>query len=368
VSTLAKETDTRAFAADVELVCPQCAAALNLGGSAFECARCGVVARSIDGIPCFADPEYYWGEVPRETMRLANELACRQGWEAAIVQTIPDGALRKYVSDPRRADFQNVWGLPSTSVVLDVGAGWGAIACGLAQNFAHVVAAEGVLERARFIRKRASQSGLDHIQVVCADFLKLPFSRATFDAIVLNGVVEWVGLANREGDPRDLQLQFLRRIHELLKPGGVACVGIENRIGLSMFRGSRDHSGLAYTSLMPRAMARAWCRWKAGRHRSDVNTGYRTYTYSLGGYRRLFAEAGFSRCEPFHPVNGYNDPGVLLPLKNQNALLHYVNLLPTRTGGPRGALRCCLQMAAIRTGLWAQMASDYVFVLRKAEC
>ena len=44
--------------------------------------------------------------VPKETMRLANEIADARGWKAAVEETVPTGSLQQYICDPTRADFQ----------------------------------------------------------------------------------------------------------------------------------------------------------------------------------------------------------------------------------------------------------------------
>jgi ubiquinone/menaquinone biosynthesis C-methylase UbiE len=351
--------------APVALVCPDCQGKLHRDNAQLVCGKCGTVGRYLDGVPCFTDPEYYWGEVPLEKMRLANQVAEARGWETAVNEVVAEAKLREYICDPRRADFQHIWDLPANATVLDIGAGWGAIASGLAPHFSRVVAAEGVYERARFIEKRTRQAGLNGVQAVCADFLRLPFGAEQFDAIVLNGVLEWVGLARQDGDPRELQLQFLRRVREMLKPSGLVCVGIENRVGWDMIRGGGDHSGLSYTSLMPRSMARYWCRRHARRFRSDKNAGYRTYTYSMGGFRKLFREAGFEGFRPYHAYDGYNNPSTLLPLDNMRALLHFVDRMELGKSGWRGRVRETILRGAALTGLWRECASEFIFVLNK---
>ena len=318
-----------------------------------------------DGVSSFNDPNYYWGEISREAMERANCIAREKGWREAVDETVEKKTVREYICDPRRADFQYIWDLPRNSRILDIGAGWGAIASALAPNFETVVAVEGVLLRARFIDARVKQLGLNSVKVICADFLRLPLAPGQFDAVVLNGVLEWIGLASSEGDPRDLQLQFLRRVHELLKPSGFTCVGIENRVGWSVFRGGEDHSGLPYTSLMPRRMAAAWCNWKGRGYRSDANRGYRAYTYSLPGYRTLFREAGFTSVTPYHAWDGYNKPTVLLPLENRAALRQFVERLGLQESA-KSRVKRAIMKAAIGSGLWAQMASEYIFLVRKS--
>jgi SAM-dependent methyltransferase len=352
------------LSADIALACPSCLANLNHTDSGWLCSNCGNVGSDVEGFPCFNDPEYYWGEIPREAMQRANAIARESDWQRAVEQTVESASVRAYITDPRRSDFQHIWDLPKKSRVLDIGAGWGAIASGLGRNFDRVVAVEGVLERARFINARVRQLGLSSVQPICADFLRLPLAPGQFDVVVLNGVLEWIGLASPKGNPRDLQLQFLKRVYDLLTPTGFVCVGIENRVGWSMVRGGTDHSGLPYTSLMPRRMAAAWCNWKGRGYRSAANRGYRAYTYSLPGYRRLFREAGFRSVKPYHAWDGYNKPSVLLPLDEKPALLHFLGRLGLDASA-KGRLKLAVLKQVIRSGLWAQMASEYIFLVGK---
>ena len=347
------------------MACPSCLSSLNHAEPEWQCPKCGKAGSDVDGVPCFNDPEYYWGEISREAMQRANAIARESDWQRAVEQTVESPSVRDYITDPRRSDFQYIWDLPKNSRILDIGAGWGAIASGLGRNFERVVAVEGVLERARFIDVRVRQLGLSSVQPICADFLRLPLAPGQFDAVVLNGVLEWIGLASKTGDPRDLQVQFLKRVHGLLKPSGFVCVGIENRVGWSMFRGGIDHSGLRYTSLMPRPLAAAWCNWKGRGYRSAANRGYRAYTYSLPGYRRLFREAGFQSVKPYHAWDGYNKPSVLLPLDDKHALLHFLGRLGLQEFA-KGRLKHAVIKQVIRSGLWAQVASEYIFLVGKS--
>ena len=261
-----------------------------------------------------------------------------------------------------RADFQHLWNMPPASAILDIGAGWGAIASALGGEFKRVVAVEGVLERAKFIQTRVGQLGLENVTPICASFTRLPLGHGQFDAIVLNGVVEWVPLATLSGDPRQIQLDFLRRVRQLLKPRGLVCVGIENRVGWALLRGAPDHSGLPYTSMMPRRLAAIWCRRRSDAYRSDANVGYRTYTYSLPGYRKLFSEAGFTKVEVYHAWNGYNKPTVLLPLADDRALRAFYRRRTT-TSSLRNVVKRAAADVTARTGLWQYLASEYVFIL-----
>jgi len=347
------------MAANLILTCPSCGALLQ---DDLFCPTCREPAgRIIDGIPCFTDPDYYWGEISKSDMQTTNERAQSVGWEKALRERIQDEDFLEYVCSPSRADFQYLWNLPENATVLDVGAGLGAITASLCVRFSNVVAVEGVLERARFVRIRMEQLHRPGVSVICADLLRMPFAPGQFQAVVLNGVLEWSAMTSMD-PPRQTQLNFLRRIHELLTPGGLVCIGIENRFGWAMIRGAKDHSGLPYTSLVPRFLANWICRTWSGGYRATANVGYRTYTYSLHGYHRLLEEAGFTSIRSYHAWEGYNMPKTLIPLENSKAILWFI----THVAGPSfHSVKRKAMILCARLGLWPFFASDFVLIADK---
>ncbi|MCH8134140.1 MAG: class I SAM-dependent methyltransferase, partial [Myxococcales bacterium] len=77
-------------------------------------------------------------------------------------------------------------------------------------------------EQAAFAAIRVRQMGFLNVWAVCAgDDMRLPLSAQFFDAVVMNGVLEWLGCAEHcPGSPEDGQLAMLREVHRALKPGG----------------------------------------------------------------------------------------------------------------------------------------------------
>jgi uncharacterized protein YbaR (Trm112 family) len=69
---------------EIAFACPECHGEVQQHGASHICEKCGEVGRTIDGIPCFADPAYYWGEISREEMRQVNAAAVENGWQAAV--------------------------------------------------------------------------------------------------------------------------------------------------------------------------------------------------------------------------------------------------------------------------------------------
>ena len=324
----------------------------------------------------FDSDDRYWGEVDREHMQRVNAAARAIGWHAALERELrpTHPHLVDYVHHPARADWRVLLPLDrQRSVVLDVGAGWGANSFALAPQVRRVYAMEKIAERVEFIAIRAHQDAVTNLVPVRADLHALPFRNQSLDVIVVNGVLEWAGLVDpaaasggRPRGPRRLQEAFLRALALRLRPGGTLYVGIENRWGLNFWRGMPDHQGLRFTSLMPRPLARAYTRLRQATsdrtYRGERD--YRTYTYSLAGYKTLLRSCGFSDIEAYAAIGGYNVPALLVPLESRGPFRFLAGRhAPGRSVPAR--IRRLTRFALASTGLARELASSYVFAARR---
>jgi len=261
-------------------------------------------------------------------MQSVNQRSPVEGWQQPVkdllAEDYPD--IFDYVTDSRRADFCQYIPLTPASTVVDIGSGWGTISCLLAARCGKVLAVESVTERIRFLKIRALEERLDNILPVQADFLELPLAETSLDLAVMNGVLEWIGIASDDGKPDVLQLKVLRKIHSSLKPGGILYIGIENRFAFHYFFGAHDHSDLSFTSLVPRRVADLMMRRKsqASRRTTQAQGSYRTYTYSYWGYRNLLKKAGFSQVDIYLVFPDYNRPYYLVRPEDTGAFLSAV--------------------------------------------
>lgn len=179
--------------------------------------------------------------------------------------------------------------LNSNAIVLDYGCGWGNIAKFMSRFVKEVYAMDMTYESLLFCKRTAEKSNIKYIHGGDGDFL--PFPENSFDLVFLNGVLEWLPDYKLKGRPDEVQINFLKNVNKILKPGGQIIIGIENRIGWVYFNGIRDeHTGLLFSTLMPRSLADIYSKYKRNRH-------YRTYTYSYFGYKKLLKKAGFSNCD-----------------------------------------------------------------------
>lgn len=302
----------------VNLFCPKCGSKLFDSADRYVCGRCNKEWNDWKGLPCFVDGNNYWGEITQRRMNEINEAAEKIGWNAALNEKLlpenPD--IYNYIVSPHRAKFKYLFNNLEKARVLDIGSGWGSIAVDLAKECEEVTAVEQVFERAYFTKIRAEQENLSNLNVIICDAGKSPLPKAYYDFIILNGALEYIGLFDNNRDPKEAQIEFLKKVRILLKPKGSLYIGIENRFGEAAIRGALDHSGLRYTSLMPRKIADIYCklRKKTVYGTYQFINGYRTYTYSWKGYRGILQKAGFTDVDIYEVFPGYNEPCIIIPL------------------------------------------------------
>jgi SAM-dependent methyltransferase len=355
----------------VAFVCLRCQRELYPSADSLNCVSCGSSWPITAGTPRFASANYF-GEVPAREMAVLTQAASASHWEEVVRSRFGNDplSLYGYAADLNRASWISLLPISPHATVLDVGAGLGAITHALALSYERVVSVEPVSERLEFLRVRVEQESLRNVQLVQTTATLLPFAPGTFDLVVVNGILEWIGEWDAMGSPREAQLRFLRRVRELLKPAGLVMIGIENRIGFPSFLGSKDHNGLRFTNLMPRKIATAYMKLRSpGFYRMDLSSRdeYRTYTYTRAGYRKLLTDAGYPRPEFWWPDPGYNEPYALYRLADAAAIRAHLkrqqNEAARASGSSlRGLLRHWL---LVRSGLFRHMVPDFLIFASK---
>lgn len=343
----------------VPLVCPQC------GRTATTTQVCATTNRPCVSlyrdIPRFLFGQRYWGETGSDTMGQLLEEARNSHWRKALEQRARNQAVTRHLLSPIRADFLHVMPWDRIRTVLDVGAGMGFMSCDMAAYADRVISLEAVPERAEFIQIRANQDRLK-VSPVIASALAMPFPPESFDLITLNGVFEYLGLWG-EGDPKTVQERFLTNALRLLRPGGYLYVGIETRYAKTAFLGVRDHSGLAYTSLMPRRLADLYSRIRSKPFYGSEHTvrGYRTYTYTPLQYAHMFRRAGFADVYLQGVFEGYNRQVALYDINDypgrQRAL--------SRTDPPASMLGSLRRLVTENRATYRTLENEVVIFARK---
>lgn len=351
------------------LICLDCSADLVDGTGKVVCPRCGRGWPVVDGIPRFSQPSYYWGDLPEsDAARLLSE-ARELGWREALLRQFAGDEDQVFsVLNWQRATWLSLLGLGREAVALDLGSEYGAITHSLAHMVAEVYSVEAIPERIEFTHTRLQQEGISNVHLVQDATLAPRFADNSFDLIVVNGVLELVGKWETEGHPRVVQARFLSSLRRLLKDTGVVVIGVENRFGYNALFGGIDHSGLPYTSRMPRFLASLYRRYSRRlRHRTPLNPEkpYRTHTYSERGYRKLLAESGFASANFYWADPGYNQPYALVPL--QTALLreHLRAKISDPSQISRSGRRRLAKVLWSRSGFERSVISDFVILAEK---
>ena len=351
------------------LRCLKCSEKLDCGPDQCVCAKCGTTWPVRNGIPRFFQmPDHYWGEVGRNQALELIEAARQGSWVEAVRARFPakDNMIFGLL-DPQRASWAPMLGLDDKSVALDIGSGYGCISQSISRFVGEVYSVEAVTERIDFTRERLRQERIKNVHLVQASATALPLAENSFDLVVLNGVLEWVGEWDLTVDPRTVQVNLLKKIFRLLKNDGVLLIGIENRIGWGLFLGGNDHSGMPYTSLVPRSVGSLMLRHNSKPHfRTELNPRkqYRTYTYAERGYRKLLREAGFAGLLSYWADPGYNQPYRLVPLAIPDWVRqHFVGLLDHPGVAPRRSWHRRVKRVAALVSPW--FVADFALLASK---
>jgi len=302
------------------LRCPKCRGAVRRAGSSYVCNYCSTKWPVVGGIPSFNTHPFYWAQVPKIRMKKLIEIAKKQNWKIALEKILlpaADESTFSYAVDESRGDWHFMLPIKRGSRVLDIGCGWGPTTVALARYY-DVVGADSTFETLQFLKIRAEQEGLKLplIRIDPLDYGRLPFADSSFDMVVLNGVLEWVGTSRVDMPPDKCQKLALSEIARILKPDGGIYIGIENRFAYTAFLGATEHGNIPFADIMPRKLAN-WFS-KLGKK------SFRTYIYSYRGYKKLLEECGFQRVKFYFPLPSYRDPVFIFTEDNQKAAEFFV--------------------------------------------
>jgi SAM-dependent methyltransferase len=241
------------------------------------------------------------------------------GWKQALIQYTRQNRLKyHYVVNDSRADWRFLLPLSADSVVLDTGCGWGTIAFPLASQCKLVYALEPIPERLRFMAIRANQDRINNILPIQGILPDLPFGEPMFDLVVMNGVLEWLGLSGDQTvNPVIMQKAALQQIAKVLKPGGHLYVGIENRFGAKYIGGfPDDHTKLRFVTPVPRFAANLISQHRRGED-------FRVYTHSFWTLKKLLTQAGFNQINFYNPHPDYKLTNFIFAVDTSDPLQYY---------------------------------------------
>jgi SAM-dependent methyltransferase len=264
------------------LHCPSCQQPLSEMGEALGCWVCGGRWPIEEGVAGFGGEDHRPHKLTSAQRLAVTRQAETNGWEAALhdqLRLIDEAAYRQAI-DEYHAQWRFVLPLSSSSV-LNLCCGWGALAFNLAESCESVVAADPCPAHARFVALRAQQMRYSNILALRIGLEQpLPFAKGQFDAAIL---VEGFASAGDEA----AQLALLQRIHAVLRPGGCLLLAEANPLARRLSR--RPSTGRLHT---------------------------------LGGHLRLLRACGFRTVQTYAPAPSHLEPFFMLPLDHSPPLAY----------------------------------------------
>lgn len=338
--------------------CPKCHSPLGGDHDKIYCTSCGSDWSVEDGVPIFADKDYYWQHVERNRFPALLKTARERDWRQAIRDHTSSWEL-EYACAKSRADFRFLLQLSEDSTVLDAGCGWGAISCLLAQGCGRLFALDRTVESAIFVKERARQEGIENLVAVGASVTKLPFPDEMFDAIILNGVLEWIGTPGCHQSALDRQKKVLAQSYRCLKKGGQLFIGIENRFGIQYLLGRKDeHTNIRFVTVLPRFPANCLSKLSCG-------CEYTTFTHSSAYLGRILSRTGFSQVCRYLLYPDYRQIRYIADLADSSSVRDV--LKNARAASEKRLLRAALLLGQVGTfaGLHTRLAPAFGVVATK---
>ena len=193
--------------------------------------------------------------------------------------------------------------LKGNEIAVDLGCMWGAITIPLAKQVGYVLGVDQTIDSLKFTEARVKEEKINNVSLLNANLRDLKLPDSTFDIAIVNGVLEWVPeiedveladywykkISRKSfGNPKKIQTNFLKNIHNSLKNDGRLLLAIENRYDYKMFFGTKDpHTGMMFTTILPKNIANIIS--KIFRKRE-----YRPWIYSFSETEKLLKDAGFN--------------------------------------------------------------------------
>jgi hypothetical protein len=250
----------------------------------------------------------YWSNLNIEENKDLLDWANKNGAEDAIRNLQPN--LYDVIFSPKREAGLELLELRGDEVCIDYGCMWGALTVPLAKRCKSVISVDQTLESLQFLQTRLNDEKLKNVTIINHNLRTFPelSNEAKVDVAVVNGVLEWVPEIgpvelkkfygkrekrnyNRSYNPKEVQIEFLKKIRSNLKSNGKLYLAIENRYDFKMFLGIKDpHSNLHLTTVLPKKIANLISKLVLGRP-------YVNWIYSKDELIQLLEDAGYSEVQ-----------------------------------------------------------------------
>ena len=196
--------------------------------------------------------------------------------------------VTRYHLGSERANLYRFLDLTGIKQCLELGCGCGAISRYLGEQGFFLDAVEGNFQRAEIAALRCA--GLNNVAIIHSDFNHSRVPKKRYDLVLLNGVLEYAGKFFPGTVTSDTAArQVLRLAVSALKPSGVLCLAIENRMGLKYWLGAKeDHYNEVYRGIYGYPLEdeiRTWDRQELNTLFSSLSGYHYRYIYPFPDYK-----------------------------------------------------------------------------------
>ncbi len=339
-----------------EFICPKCKGNLILKQNVLYCCNCKNQFQFRNNLYFFSPHDKYMGEIKTENLICLNKLLYQDNVTEYYKHfSEKDKHILDFLSDKQRCFGFNLLNINNSDIILDIGSGFGFIALNLAKNCKEIHALEWIVEKAEFAALLSNKFNINNFISVVCNVNFLPYADNSFNKIIMNGFLEWVPLSDESLNPKLTQINCLKKCHQLLKNKGQLYIGIENRYWFKYFLGHHDphEKKLRYVTVIPRLFAKQISLFKR-------NKPYRTYIYSLKGYKKILKCAGFRNVSSYAAIPHYNFPKEII--KTDDFQYQFIKRVLKSTS--RNALNI-LKYIVVKIGLSNIFIHSYIIIAEK---
>lgn len=219
----------------------------------------------------------------------------RQGRQKEALSEDPSWPVLYHFSEARK-NIIEWYPVKEDAVVLEIGAGCGALTGVLSQKAKRVVCIE--LSKKRSLINAYQNQDCDNVEIYVGKYEEIKLEEK-FDYITLIGVLEYAASYTKGNNPYKT---MLKQVSSMLKPGGKLLIAIENKFGLKYWCGApEDHTGVPFECLHNYES-----EYEADRYGSSP-----VRTFSKQVLADLLDEAGLTRQRFYYPLPDYKFPSVV---------------------------------------------------------
>ncbi len=268
----------------------------------------------------------YWSNLSQVHNKEFLEILKNKDCKSAVKSFMPK--FEEMIFSSKREAALELLDHNKKGICIDYGAMWGVLSVGMAKRGHEVIAVDKTHDSLNFLKFRSKEEGLDNIHLVQDDIREIEFKNIA-DYAIVNGVLEWIPekseiivdeyLSNSNSKskkstdenklkkPREMQLAFLKKVHESLNKEGQLLLAIENKLFYGYLMGKPDpHVNLRFTTFLPRFISNIICRF-------FKKKDYRTHIYSFNELKILLKEAGFTQIDDYCCFPMYHFPSLVVP-------------------------------------------------------